>query len=150
VRYSEGILVGYRHLDKNNIEPLFPFGFGLSYTEFSYSNLSITPNKVRKDGRIQVTCDIQNVGKRSGAEVAQLYVSDVQSSVERPPKELKGFKKVFLEPGEKKQVCFEIDITTLSFFDSSLKDWNAEPGVFRALVGSSSRDIKLEGAFELF
>ncbi len=150
VRYSEGILVGYRHFDKKNIEPLFPFGFGLSYTKFSYSNLSIRPDKMRKDGRIQVTCDIQNVGKRSGAEVAQLYVSDAQSSVERPPKELKGFKKVLLEPGEKKQVCFEIDITTLSFFDPSLKDWNSEPGVFKALVGSSSRDIKLEGAFELF
>lgn len=145
--YSDGIYVGYRHFEKNNIKPLFPFGFGLSYTDFSYSDMKISP--VSRDGKVEVSFSIQNTGKTAGSEVAQLYLRDVESSIDRPVKELKGFKKVYLKPGGKKLVTITIDKKAMSFFDPKLKDWVAEPGKFEVLIGSSSEDIRLKGSFTL-
>jgi beta-glucosidase len=148
VYYDEGIFVGYRHFDSKNIEPLFPFGYGLSYTTFSYENLKINKEKVSKNDSFTVSCEITNSGDRYGAEISQLYVQDVECSVERPLKELKGFKKVFLKPGEKKTVSFELDKNAFSFFDETGNSWKAEKGLFNILIGSSSIDIRLEGQME--
>ncbi len=135
VNYAEGIWVGYRHFDRKNIEPLFPFGFGLSYTKFDYSNLKVDHPKV--------TCEVENTGSRAGKEVVQLYIRDVESSLERPVRELKGFRKVDLQPGEKKTVEFTLDDSSLAFYDPAKKQWIVEPGEFEIQVGSSSRDIRL-------
>jgi beta-glucosidase len=148
VYYDEGIFVGYRHFDIKKIEPLFPFGYGLSYTTFTYKNLKINKKKVAKNDSFTVICEITNSGDRYGAEIAQLYVQDIECSVERPLKELKGFKKVFLKPGENKTVTFELDKNALSFFDEKSNSWKAEKGLFNILIGSSSRDIRLEGQIE--
>jgi beta-glucosidase len=149
VTYSEGVFLGYRHFDKENIEPMFPFGFGLSYTTFSYENLKTTPQNLRRGGKISVSLDVTNIGKHAGAEVVQVYVRDIESSVPRPVKELKGFEKIELKPGETKPVRIELDESALSFYDPSKKAWVAEPGAFEVLVGSSSRDIRLKERFEL-
>ena len=141
VSYDEGLYVGYRHFDKHNIEPQFPFGHGLSYTSFEYSNLKVTPE--------QVSLSVRNTGTREGAEVVQLYVHDVQSSIDRPVKELKAFRRVVLKPGETQTVSFALDKSALAFYDVTKKDWVAEPGTFEVLVGSSSRDIRLRTIFEL-
>jgi len=140
--YSEGIFVGYRYLDKHHIEPLFPFGHGLSYTSFKYSNLKIdSPG----DGTCLVHVDIKNTGKRSGAEVVQVYVRDVECSLERPEKELKGFQKIFLEPGAKQTVQITLNQDAFSFFHPEKKQWITEPGEFEIWIGSSSKDIRLKG-----
>jgi len=147
--YSDGIFVGYRHFDKNNIGPLFPFGYGLSYTTFSYKDLKITPASISLDGNINIQLDLKNTGKFEGEEVVQLYVNDVKASVDRPVKELKGFQKINLKPNESKQVSFTLRKDALSFFDVSTNNWIAEPGEFEIMIGSSSRDIKLNGKFVL-
>ncbi|NVM54337.1 MAG: glycoside hydrolase family 3 C-terminal domain-containing protein [Candidatus Helarchaeota archaeon] len=144
VYYEEGIFVGYRHFDQHDIEPLFPFGHGLSYTTFIYENLQISKSQVSKNDTISVSVDILNAGDRAGAEVVQLYIQDVESSVERPPKELKGFKKIPLNPGEKQTVTFELHKEDLSFYDENENRWKAEKGIFKILLGSSSRDIRLQ------
>jgi len=149
VNYAEGIYVGYRHFDKRNVEPLFPFGYGLSYTSFAYSDLKITPEKVAPGGTVQVTLNVRNTGQLTGAEVVQLYLRDVASSVDRPVRELKGFAKVTLLPGETKPVTFTLDEAALSFYSEKEDRWVAEPGVFEVQIGASSRDIRLKGAFEL-
>jgi beta-glucosidase len=149
VDYTEGIFVGYRYFDKKGIEPLFPFGHGLSYTTFDYGDLRISPSRIGADGKVIVRLNLRNTGTVAGAEVVQVYVSDEQASVERPVKELKAFRKVPLEPGESRKLSFSLDKTALSFWDPSTKDWKAEPGKFKILVGGSSRDIRLEGEFEL-
>jgi beta-glucosidase len=139
VHYDEGIFLGYRHYDKENMEPLFPFGHGLSYTTFKYDDL-----KINKEGdKVLVTFKVTNTGDMDGAEIAQLYVGDQESSVPRPVKELKGFKKVFLKKGETKTITIELDPSDFSFWDPETKQWTMEPGVFDILVGSSSRDIRL-------
>lgn len=143
VRYAEGIFVGYRHFDTKNVEPLFPFGHGLSYTKFEYSDLKIEPRKNA------VRFVLQNVGDRPGAEVVQLYVHDAESSVPRPAKELKAFKMVNLRPGEKQTVNFGLEEGSFAFYDVASKRWLAEPGKFEILVGSSSRDIRLRAPFVL-
>ena len=148
--YSDGIFVGYRHFDKNNIEPLFPFGFGLSYTSFSYENLKINSSAIQPSDNLKFTVDIKNRGDRDGAEIVQVYINDLKSSIERPVKELKAFKKIFLKKGESKTLEFSLDKSSLSFFDPAVKDWIAEPGDFEILVGSSSRDIKLKQRFTLY
>ncbi len=148
VYYKEGIFVGYRHYDKNNIEPRFPFGHGLSYSKFEYSNLVISP-KQTKDGDVIVRLDIKNISNREGREVVQLYVNDKQSSLERPPQELKAFKKVSLKPAEKKTVEMKLNKESLSFYHPEKKGWVAEPGEFEILIGSSSRDIRLRDSFTL-
>ena len=148
VYYDEGIFVGYRHFDSRNIEPLFPFGHGLSYTTFTYENLKLSKEKLTNKDKLLVAVDIVNTGKFNGAEVVQLYVQDIESSVERPLKELKGFKKIYLEVGQKRNVEFELDKRDLSFYDEINKCWDAEKGIFNILVGSSSRDIRLRGKVE--
>lgn len=149
VHYDEGIFVGYRHFDQKNLAPLFPFGHGLSYTSFAYRDLRIEPSTLDGAGNIEVSLTVANTGSRSGAEVVQLYIQDEESSVPRPKKELKGFQKVFLQPGEERQVAFVLDKSALAFYDIVTKDWITEPGKFQVLVGSSSRDIRLVGGFEL-
>jgi beta-glucosidase len=147
--YAEGIYVGYRGFDKRNVEPLFPFGYGLSYTKFDYSGLKITPAKVAAGKQVQVTMEVRNSGQRAGAETVQLYVHDVKSSVDRPLKELKGFRRVMLNPGEARSVSFTLDRSAMSFFSTAKDDWVAEPGAFEVWIGASSRDIRLKGSFEL-
>jgi beta-glucosidase len=141
VDYAEGIYVGYRGFDKNNVEPLFPFGYGLSYTTFEYSGLKIAfPT---------VTVSVRNSGPRAGAEVVQLYLQPPPARVDRPVKELKGFGRVMLEPGETKTASFTLDESALSYYDSAVHDWVAQPGRFTVLVGASSRDIRAAGEFNL-
>jgi beta-glucosidase len=148
--YTEGIFVGYRYYDHANIEPLFPFGFGLSYTTFAYGNLAIDTNSLASNGTFSVSMEVENTGTRAGSEIVQLYIADVNCSVPRPPKELKAFKKVYLQPGEHKQVSFTLDKSALSFYDVANNRWYAEPGIFQVQIGSNSRDIRLTGSFELF
>jgi beta-glucosidase len=148
VEYGEGIYVGYRYFDKHNIEPLYPFGYGLSYTKFVYNNLKITPH-VRGDRPVEVSLRVRNNGSRKGAEVVELYVHDGHSSVDRPIDELKGFRRVELAPGETKSVTFSLDRSAMSYFSTAKKNWVAEPGQFDVLVGASSRDIRLKGSFTL-
>ncbi|MHA1130716.1 MAG: glycoside hydrolase family 3 C-terminal domain-containing protein, partial [Candidatus Helarchaeota archaeon] len=147
VYYDEGIFVGYRYFDKHNIEPLFPFGHGLSYTTFEYSNLKLSTTQLVTTDTLSISVEIQNTGDQAGAEVVQLYLEDVESTVDRPVKELKGFQKVFLEAGEKKTVEFLIDKDDLSFYDEDERCWKAENGAFRIHIGSSSRDIRLHAEF---
>jgi len=145
VEYAEGIYVGYRYFDKKNVEPLFPFGYGLSYTKFDYSDL-----KVSADGNKPITVSVQvrNSGSRAGAEVVELYVHyDGHSSVDRPVQELKGFQRVNLAPGESKAVHFTLDKNATAFYSTAKKDWVTESGQFDVLVGSSSRDIRAKGSF---
>lgn len=149
ITYNEGIFVGYRWHDTKNIKPLFSFGHGLSYTTFEYGKVSADKTQMAQDGKITFTVSIKNTGKREGAEVAQLYISDLKSSVPRPVKELKGFEKINLKPGEQKEVSFTIDKSALSFFDAATHQWVAEPGEFEALVGASSSDIKTKVKFTL-
>jgi beta-glucosidase len=148
VLYGEGIFVGYRYYDAKDVEPLFPFGFGLSYTTFEYSDLRV-PKTARAGEPVNVSVTVTNTGKCAGKEVVQLYVSDEVSSLPRPPKELKGFKKVVLDPGESAIVEFVLDQRALSFYDPYRKQWVAEPGEFEVLVGGSSRDIRLRAGFTL-
>ncbi len=140
VYYGEGIFVGYRYYDRRNVEPLFPFGHGLSYTDFEYSGLQVDYTKDRFP--ISVHATIRNAGKRAGKEVVQLYVTERAASLPRPPKELKGFTKVALQPGETCEVHFELDARAFSFYDPIQSQWRWEPGEFEILVGSSSRDIR--------
>ena len=140
--YKEDIFVGYRWTDRQQIKPLFPFGYGLSYTTFKVSNLRADKKEMTDDGQLTVTADVKNVGSVAGAEVLQLYISDTKSSQPRPVKELKGFKKVYLEPGETQQVSFIIDRSALSFYDEKTGAWTAEPGEFVAMVNNSSAPTK--------
>ena len=149
VKYAEGIFLGYRQYDKGGAKPLFPFGFGLSYTTFKYGNLSVTPQSVQGSDAVTVTFDVTNTGEREGTEVAELYVSDTHSSVPRPVKELKGFARVELKPGESKKVSLTLDRRDLSYYDVTSKQWKAEPGDFGILVGSSSATIDLKGSVNL-
>ena len=143
VYYGEGMFVGYRYYDKKDIEPLFPFGYGLSYTTFAYESLTLDADEYGPGDEIQVSVNVKNTGPRAGKEIVQLYVRDVESSLARPEKELKTFAKVALEPGETKTVTFTLDRDAFSFYDPAKKQWVAEPGEFQILVGSSSRDIHL-------
>jgi beta-glucosidase len=149
VQYSEGVFVGYRHFDQSGVKPLFPFGFGLSYARFEYGNLKIEPLGKSGKALARVSFDVKNAGSREGAEIAQLYVGNAHASVPRPPKELKGFAKVNLRPGESKQVTLTLDRRAFSFFDVKKNDWSAESGDFGILIGSSSADIRLRGNFKL-
>jgi beta-glucosidase len=149
VRYNEGIYVGYRHADKNGIEPRFPFGHGLSYTTFEYSNLQVDPVCFKNDDTITVSVKIKNTGPVAGAEVVQFYVADTEASVDRPLKELKGFQKIFLFPGESGIANITLTKQDLSFYDETQGTWTAELGTFQIHVGSSSRDIRLTAEMEL-
>jgi len=149
VQYSEGLFVGYRHYDQSETKPLFPFGFGLSYATFTYSNLSIAPVSGNLDQPVTVSFEVKNTSSRGGAEVAEVYVGDAHASVPRPVKELKGFAKVNLRPGESKRVSMNLDRRAFSFYDVGKKNWNAEPGVFDILIGGCSEKIQLRGIFTL-
>lgn len=139
--YKEDIFVGYRWADKEKIKPLFAFGHGLSYTTFKISNVRADKKDMTADDSLTVTATVANTGKRAGAEVIQLYVSDVKSSLPRPVKELKGFAKVYLEPGESRDVTITIGRDALSFYDDKAGTWTVEPGDFQMLVGNSSDNI---------
>ena len=147
--YKEGIYVGYRWTDKKNIKPAFAFGHGLSYTQFAISNLRSDKNLMNQNDSITFTVNVKNTGKRAGAETIQLYIHDVKASVDRPYKELKGFQKVYLQPGESKDVNITINKQALSFYDETAASWKAEAGKFEALVGNASDQLKLKKAFEL-
>lgn len=147
--YRESIFVGYRWADKERTKPLFPFGHGLSYTTFAYGKAVADKKSMTADDTLTVSVPVTNTGRRKGAEVVQLYVSDLSSSLPRPVKELKGFCKVTLMPGETKLVTFRIGKEALSFFDDRLHAWVAEPGKFEALVGASAADIRAAAGFEL-
>jgi beta-glucosidase len=149
VAYTEGVFLGYRHFDKAGIKPLFPFGYGLSYTTFRYSNLKTAPASFQGDGPVTVSFDLTNTGTREGAEVAEVYVSDNHSKVARPLKELKGFSKVNLKPGETKNVTVSLNRRAFSYYDVSRKQWTAEPGDFGILVGGSSAIVELTGKVTL-
>ncbi len=148
VHYGEGIYVGYRYYDTKEIEPLFSFGHGLSYTGFEYGGLSM-PDTVRQRDDFEVSVQIKNTGEVYGREVVQLYVRDVDARVERPVKELKGFEKVGLAPGESRTILFKLNNRSLSFYDVDKKDWVVEPGIFEVQVGASSRDIRLVGKIKV-
>jgi beta-glucosidase len=149
VEYSEGVFVGYRHFDRSVVKPLFPFGFGLSYTQFAYSNLKVSPQSGDLAQAVHISFDLRNIGERQGAEVAEVYVSDNHSSVPRPVKELKGFSRADLRPGETEHVDLTLDRRAFSFYDTKTNDWKAEPGTFNILVGSSSDKIELEATYSL-
>jgi beta-glucosidase len=151
VPYSEGVFVGYRGYEKNGTQPLFPFGHGLSYTTFSYTNLSVAPDAESSapQPRWTVSFDITNTGQRTGAAVAQVYVSEGQAKVARPAKELKGFAKVALQPGETRRVTVPLDLRSLAYYDVAGKQWKADAGTFTVRVGGSSTDLSLSAPLVL-
>jgi beta-glucosidase len=147
--YSEGVFIGYRHFDKDNVAPQFAFGHGLSYTTFEYSNIKLSRSRIKPGESLTVEVQVKNTGRREGAEVVQLYVQDVKASVPRPVKELKGFEKIILRPGETKVVRISLDARSMAFYDVTKKQWAVEPGQFKIMVGSSSRDIRLNAEIEV-
>ena len=149
VYYGEGIFVGYRYYEKKQVTPLFPFGFGLSYSSFEYKNLQLGTNLLESGQSLKVSLDVTNTSPRAGQEVVQLYVHDIQASVSRPNKELKAFTKIHLEPGETKTVTLRLDPRDLAYWDDLQHAWVAEAGEFEVLVGSSSQDIRSRASFVL-
>jgi beta-glucosidase len=154
VHYSEGVFVGYRHYDQQKIEPLFPFGYGLSYTTFHFGNLQVSPATVSLDGTqhrsVTVDLEVSNTGHRAGAEVAELYLGFPSSNaVPQPPKQLKGFARVELSPGQSRHVHLTFDPRDLSYWSTRQNEWAVMPGAYRVMVGASSRDIRLRGQFEI-
>jgi beta-glucosidase len=148
VRYGEGLYVGYRYNDKTGIPALFPFGHGLSYTTFAYSDLRVTAT-ARAGQPVDVSLKVTNAGPVAGKETVQVYVRDVESSVDRPEKALKGFQKVALQPGETKEVTFTLDERALAYYDVVRKEWVVEPGAFEVLAGASAADIRLRAGFTI-
>ena len=149
VVYGEGIFVGYRYYDKKRVAPLFPFGHGLSYTTFAYANLRLSADTLAPGETLTVTIDVTNSGPRAGQEVVQLYVRDPRATLARPEKELKGFAKVALEPGETQTVSLSLDMRALAFYDDARAAWVAEAGEFEVLVGASSANIRAHARFTL-
>lgn len=147
--YKEGIYVGYRWVDKEKTRPTFAFGHGMSYTTFKLSNLRKDKESVTRDGTISFTVNVKNTGSRAGAETVQLYIHDDKASVDRPFKELKGFKKVYLNPGESKDVTITIDNSALSFYNEKAGAWTSEDGTFTALLGNASDNLSLKTSFKL-
>jgi beta-glucosidase len=163
VHYSEGIFVGYRHFDADKIEPLFPFGHGLSYTTFSYTNLAITfhnkpaktiyvkdPHEDYSKPVVDLEFDVSNTGDRAGEEIVQLYVGlPTAPDVPQPPLQLKHFAKIPLQPGQTAHVRFDLDVKSLACWDDDLYNWTILPGTYQVVVGSSSRNTPLQGTFEV-
>jgi beta-glucosidase len=149
VQYKEGVFVGYRYYTSSDKKPLFPFGFGLSYTTFSFANLSVTPQQVSAGGPVTVSFDVTNTGSREGATVAQLYVGDPSAKVKRPVKELKGFEKVRLAPNQSKHVTVTLDRRSLAYWSDEKNGWQVDPGRFVVFVGDSSEDTPLTQAFQV-
>ena len=142
--YNEGIFVGYRYYDKKKMNVLFPFGHGLSYTKFSYENMTLSKEKFQEGEVLQVSFTLKNIGDRAGAEAVQLYIGAADSKVIRPVKELKDFQKVFLQPGESKKITFKVDGSSLAYYETKLDDWFAPSGNYQISIGSSSEDIRLQ------
>lgn len=150
VDYAEGIYVGYRYYDTKNVEPQFPFGFGLSYTAFEYSDLKVEGYlHVGKSETWGLDLNVRNTGKRTGAEIVEVYVHDGHSKIDRPVHELKAFRRVELQPGESKAVKFFLDRSAFSYWSPEKKDWTVDPGTFEVQVGASSRDIRLKVPVEV-
>jgi beta-glucosidase len=149
VYYGEGLFVGYRYYEKKKVAPLFPFGFGLSYTTFDYDALRLSAQEIGPDDTLQVSVDVTNTGQRAGQEIVQLYVRDIASRLHRPNKELKAFAKVQLEPGERKTVTLTLNRDALAYYDDQPHAWVAEAGEFEVLVGASSQDIRATATFTL-
>ena len=149
VEYREGIFVGYRYYDTKEMDVAFPFGYGLSYTTFAYSNLKLSMESPTEKDTVMVSADVTNTGKSAGKEVVQLYIRDLTGSAIRPEKELKGFEKVFLEPGETKTVTMELNKRSFAWYNTELHDWFAASGDYEILVGASSRDIRLTETLHL-
>ena len=143
VYYGEGIFIGYRYYEKKDIEPLFPFGHGLSYTQFEYSNLQMDEEINSLSDGVQLSLDVRNIGSTSGKETVQVYIRDIKPRVVRPDKELKAFQKIFLQPGEPQTIHFALTKEAFWFFDPKITEWTFEPGTFEILIGSSSSDIRL-------
>lgn len=143
VEYRESVYIGYRYYDTANKDVQFPFGYGLSYTKFEYSDIKLSKKSIKDTDTLNVSFKIKNVGSVAGAEVAQVYVSDKESTIFRPKKELKGFTKVFLEAGEEKTVSVELDKRAFAYYNININDWHVESGDFDILVGASSKDIRL-------
>ena len=149
MKYNEGLFVGYRYIDANKLTPTFPFGHGLSYTTFTFGKATLDKTEISENDRFMVSVPVTNTGDREGKTVVQVYVQDVQSTLVRPEKELKAFQKIALKPGETKHVNLLLDKNALSYYDDTKKEWVAEPGTFKILVGSSSGDIKQTLTLEL-
>jgi len=147
--YKEGIYVGYRWTDKQRIKPTFAFGHGLSYTTFKVEGLTADKKQLTADEQITFTVKVTNTGDRAGAETVQLYIKDRKASVDRPVKELKAFQKVYLQPGESRDVKLTVGKEALSFYDEATHAWKAEPGVFEALVGTASDKLSNNFSFIL-
>jgi beta-glucosidase len=145
VEYREGIYVGYRYYDAKKAEVLFPFGHGLSYTQFEYSDLAVGASEIKDSDTLKVTAKIKNVGNLAGKETVQLYAGRTSAGIPRPIKELKGFEKIALEPGEERAVEFTLDKRSFAYYNTTISDWHVETGDYSILVGSSSRDIRLCG-----
>jgi beta-glucosidase len=155
IEYKEGVFVGYRGYERNRTKPLFPFGYGLSYTTFKYGNLAVNAVSGVSAGRdssglrYEVSFDLTNTGTRAGEEVAQIYIADTHAGVSRPPKELKGFARVSLQPGETRRITVPLDIRSLAYYDVNGRQWRAEAGTFDVLVGASTEQIELTGKLTL-
>ncbi len=149
VEYREGIYVGYKYYDTANKAVRFPFGHGLSYTTFEYSDIKLSANSIKDTDTVTVSFKVKNTGAVDGAEVAQVYVNDVESTIFRPVKELRGFKKVFLKAGEEAEISIELDKRAFAYYNVNLGDWHVESGEFKILVGASSRDIRLEATINV-
>ncbi|MGH9617146.1 MAG: glycoside hydrolase family 3 C-terminal domain-containing protein, partial [Acidobacteriaceae bacterium] len=149
VKYSEGVFLGYRYYLTNNVQPLFPFGFGMSYTTFSFSNLTVSPQTASSTGPIKVAFDVKNTGAVAGAEVAQIYVGDPSATVKRPKMELKGFSRVMLQPGEIRHVTATLDKRSLAYWDTNTHAWKVDPGKFIVYVGNSSANVPLQQSFTI-
>ena len=149
IKYAEGVYIGYRYYTSKHVEPLYPFGFGLSYTSFSFSNLSVSPEAASADGPVTVSFDVANTGQRAGADVAQLYVGDPSAKIDRPAKELKGYEKVRLDPGKSQHVTLTLDRRSLAYWDTASNGWKVDPGKFVVYVGDSSENTPLTQEFEV-
>lgn len=147
--YKEDLFVGYRFVDKQKLSPTFPFGHGLSYTQFKIGKAALSATSITHEGSISVSVPVTNVGKVKGAEVVQLYISDLKSSLPRPVRELKAFQKILLTPGETKTITFTINRDALSFFNADSHEWQAEAGAFEVSIGNSSRNIVTRATFNL-
>jgi beta-glucosidase len=149
VHYDEELMVGYRHFDKAGIAPLFPFGHGLSYTQFEYRDLQLSGEYLQPEQTLTVSLTVVNTGAVAGAEVVQLYVADQQPGEDRPPQSLRGFTKIWLAPGEAKLLSLQLPLVHLNIFCPQRNAWQPKPGAYTARLGSSSRDIRLQADFSI-
>jgi beta-glucosidase len=149
VSYAEGLLLGYRYYDTKKMDPLFPFGFGLSYTQFQYSNLAVQVDTIKNNGIVNLSYQVKNIGSRTGLETSQVYIQPINPNVIRPFKELKGFNKVSLLAGETKTISFQLDSSSFSYYKLNIHDFGMDFGSYNILIGASSRDIRLQESVNL-